>query len=263
MDKVKLSSYTVHKPAKKINYYISYVRQNNKNIKITVNNTSFISIKRNSSDNEVLKLFINNIDIINKINLIDKDIFETVLKYNNIWFNNNLTDELISGYFRESFNSKNSVISLLISDVKLPIIYYNDNLIENLTDIKINNTHIINVEIECEGIFFYKDKFGLKWIVRILKIYDSDKYINDDEIVATKSEIENEWDYSIKEFETSVNQDCEILKNKLDLLEKFKKDLIKEYEDTKNITTADNFWNSSFTKISKQISKYYNGTLKL
>jgi hypothetical protein len=263
MNSIKKREITIHKPLKKINFYTSAVKENNKNIKLKINNVKFINIIKNNSDNEILRIYINNNETKDELNIIDREILESAIKNNNIWFNNNLTNEGISEYFRESYNNKNSVISLLVSEIKLPVIHYNDKTIEDLKEVKIDNTHIINIEIECEGIYFYKDKFGLRWIVRLINIYDSDKYINFDEIVATKEEIEEEWDNTIKEFEIYINQECDKLKNKLTILDEFKKEIIGTYKETKNITTADNFWNNSFIKISKQISKYYNGTLKL
>jgi len=253
----------IGKPVKKLNNYISSIKKEKKNLRIKINNATFINIKKNSADNEVISLYLNDTDNKELIKEIDNEVLESVVKNNNTWFNNNLTNEKIIEYFRDSFNDKKSVISLLISDLKLPIIYYNNKIIESLADIKIDSSHIINVEIECEGLYFYKDKFGLRWIIRILNIYEPDKYINHDEIVATKDDIENEWELTINEFNITIEEDREKLKNKLKLLEAFKDRIIREYQEAKNISTADSFWNSSLTKISREIAKYYNGTLKL
>jgi hypothetical protein len=253
----------VHKPEKKVNSYISKIKVNNKNIRFILNNTKFINLKTNSSNNNILKLYITNDENIKNIRDIDDTILRNVIDNNNSWFNNNLDESKIKEYFRYSMNQSHSNISIMMSDVILPVISFNNNQVSSLKDINIKKDYIINVEMEALGLYFYKDKFGIRWIVKCINMYDVNNIIKEDEILMSKEDIENEWDSDINEFYNKLCQDYDVLNAKLKFIENLKIEIKEEYDKVKNMENMDVYWNNSLNIISKKIAKYNNGTLKI
>ena len=247
----------VKKPEKKVGNYISKIKENNRNIKLSINNIKFVNIKNN-----ILKIFIENTDDITKIINYDDEILKIIINNNQLWFNNNLNEIKIKEYFRHSIDKLHLMMSLMISDVKLPIISFNNKQISSLEEITIEKDYIINIEIEAQGLYFFKDKAGIRWIVRSIYIYDIKNIINDNDILANKEDIEEEWEYEINEFYNKLNEDYNILKKKINFIDNLKKEISEEYDKIKKMEEMNKNWNFSLNKISTKISKYINGTLK-
>ena len=257
----------VHKPEKKVNSYISKIKVNSKNIRFLLKNTKLINFKNNSPTNNVLKLYINNDHIndetLNHIKNIDNIVLTTVIANNNLWFNNNLDESKIKEYFCYSFDESYSTMSITISDIILPTISFNNKLISSLNDINIKKEYIINVEIEGLGLYYYKEKFGIQWLAKCINMYDINNIINEEDILVSKEDIENEWDSDINEFYNKLCQDYDVLNTKLKFIEKLKIEIKEEYDKVKNMENMDVYWNNSLNIISKKIAKYNNGTLKI
>lgn len=251
----------VHKPEKKINNYISKIKVNNKNIKLRLNDNRFVNIKK-INDNLIIKLYINN-DNKDTLNNIDNDILNSVLNNNKLWFNNGLESDKINEYFRYSVDNNYSVMSILLDDIKLPLLFYNSKQVSSIYDLEIKDTDIINIEIEAQGLYFYKEKFGIRWILRNINVYNIEKDISIEDILVSKDEIEDEWKTTLNEFNNKIEEDCKILQNRIDSLLEIKEDILNQYNNLHTEKVSELYWNHCLNEISKKITKYYNGTLKL
>lgn len=247
----------VKKPEKKVGNYISKIKENNKNIKLSINNTKFVNIKNN-----ILKLFIENTDDITNLTNIDNKILKIIINNNEQWFNNNLNETKIKEYFRYSIDNLQSIMSIMISEIKLPMIFFNNKQISSLKDITIEKDYIINIEIEAHGLYFFKDKVGIRWILRSIYIYDIKNIINDNDILVNKQDIEEEWQDEINEFFNKLNEDHNILNRKINFIDNLKREISEEYDKIKKMDEMNRNWNNSLKQISTKISKYINGTLK-
>jgi hypothetical protein len=112
-------------------------------------------------------------------------------------------------------------------------------------------------------LYFYKEKFGIRWILRNINVYNIEKDISIEDILVSKDEIEDEWKTTLNEFNNKIEEDCKILQNRIDSLLEIKEDILNQYNNLHTEKVSELYWNHCLNEISKKITKYYNGTLKL
>jgi tetrahydromethanopterin S-methyltransferase subunit B len=182
---------------------------------------------------------------------------------NNKWFNNNLQEDEIHEFFRPSLNTEQDTMTVMISDIRDIIITHNESVIDSLENIDLKNPHIeLSLEIEAQGLYFFPKKFGIRWIVNKLSIYNSDLISSENTIdsdnLIDKVDIENEWECEVDTIKESIEKDITIFKSKITSLEKYSNDIQESLETAKN-TLDIGEWNAKLIDLSHKIAKYYGG----
>ena len=178
-------SIILKKPYRKKNTYISELE---KNISLKLTNINIKNITK-YKNNYTIELYLNNNDIINEINNIDRNILNIYSKKNNKWFDNNLNKNDIEELFSKSYCEHNNTIDIILNnDTNViknnKVVYLDNNIIKEL-----KNTDIeIEIDLKILGIYISKDCIKIKWVINKICI---DTVITDMEL--NKEELEKEW----------------------------------------------------------------------
>ena len=255
----------INRPVKKNGLFISKVtNENNSNYRIKISLTKFVSLNKIPASGDLLKIWLNpnnqiTSDTINILKDIDNQVLDIIKKYNNQWFKNELDEDEIINFFRPSFNLNSNILSVLNASVHQSIIIYNNNIIDSLYDVDFTNT-TIDIELEIQGLYFFQKKCGIRWVVnKIVIVKISDDNFED---VIDRRAIEDTWENDLETFNTHIDDSCNRLMEKINRLEKFRKEINDTYNSSKNLN-IDKSWNNLLKNLSKRISKYYEGILEL
>jgi len=243
------TNFKLNKPYFKKKAYISEAK---KELNINLNDIKINIINKISNNSNALKLniYINN-DNINLFNNIDDKSLNILKKKNHEWFKNNLNNNELSELFNYSCCSQTNTIEAIISNKS--IITYNNNNIEintELINILQKNKNFINITLSHIGLYIYKEKIVNKWFIKNISIFDY-LYIND--FTINKEEIENEWENTLKDTITNLNEvlyNYEKNKIKINNFTNINLDLI---NDIKNIKNTDKIWDNKISILKNNI----------
>jgi hypothetical protein len=237
-------SIILKKPYRKKNTYISELE---KNISLKLTNINIKNITK-YKNNYILELYLNDNDIINEINNIDRNILNIYSKKNNKWFDNNLNKSDIEELFSKSYCEHNNTIDIILNNDTIVIknnkvVYLDNNIITEL-----KNTDIeIEIDLKILGIYISKDCIKIKWVINKICI---DTVITDMEL--NKEELEKEW---IDTFNETIlfleNRKIEYVKRMNDI-ETFKKKNSELLYELKNISNKKS-WNQKINILKNNI----------
>ena len=255
----------LHNPKKKATNYVAKITNDiGKTIRIKISHCKAIYLREQPSSGHLLRIIIpKNIEEYREIIEIDESICKNAIVNNNKWFNNNLQEDEIHEFFRPSLNTEQDTMTVMISDIRDIIITHNESVIDSLENIDLKNPHIeLSLEIEAQGLYFFPKKFGIRWIVNKLSIYNSDLISSENTIdsdnLIDKVDIENEWECEVDTIKESIEKDITIFKSKITSLEKYSNDIQESLETAKN-TLDIGEWNAKLIDLSHKIAKYYGG----
>ena len=237
-------SIILKKPYRKKNTYISELE---KNISLKLTNINIKNITK-YKNNYTIELYLNDNDIINEINNIDRNILNIYSKKNNKWFDNNLNKSDIEELFSKSYCEHNNTIDIILNNDTIVIknnkvVYLNNNIITEL-----KNTDIeIEIDLKILGIYISKDCIKIKWVINKICI---DTVITDMEL--NKEELEKEW---IDTFNETIlfleNRKIEYVKRMNDI-EIFKEKNSESLYELKNISNKKS-WNQKINILKNNI----------
>jgi hypothetical protein len=209
------STNTFTKPVFKKNYYISKVIDP---LFIDCIDVKIKSIsKLNNDKGYIVSLYIDNTDV-KKFQDIDNDTIYTLLSNNNIWFDNNLSEDDIINLFMKSVCEQNNTIDVVINDNSK--VFVNDKI----DDIKnhINNINylrkcILNINIRHIGLYIYSKQTFNRWFANNINIYED----MDENYIESKEDIDNTWKDLVEDSNKILNekiQNIEDTKTKINML---------------------------------------------
>lgn len=232
---------------------VCIVGRQSKPVRVLIPFTQFVSMH-----GQVLRIWLpEDSSALNTINGYDDESLMAVETNNTAWFSNTLTSEQIRSFFRPSIS--HSTISLLVSDVKTPQLYYNRDSIDTLDGVNMENCRL-SAEIEIQGLYYFRKRVGLRWILRVLRIETNKETIVEGD-VADKTELESTWADDLASLALSVDKDISTYTQRIIDLAKFKADAYDLLSKAKECQTCSAEWNEALMELSKKTSKYYNGSL--
>lgn len=148
-----------------------------------------------------------------EIQRIDDAGYETVLKNNNIWFKNNLSEEVIDQYFRRNLGANGSaaVISAMITPAAPPKMMFEGRGVTDFGELIATAYRAggpvglwASVKIELQGLVFYPKMFGTRWVLREIDILREDPRILDgaaieSDVYDSRADIEEYWADQVRE----------------------------------------------------------------
>lgn len=248
-----------HKPIRKVDAFVCKVTKPDlKPVRMTIYFAKIVSlnprllkvwIPEDSSSKELLDQY-------------DNSALDATIKNNTIWFNNGLEQEQIQSFFRRSVNNKD-VVAILSSEVRPPIVLYNEEPLPDgieIKDLPLSECHI-SLEIELQGLFFYSQKFGLRWLLRSIKIDKNDQDTPETIVNITKGDVEAHWKHDIEALNASIDNDIESYTTRIELLKAYRKEVNGLLSDAIEEKDASPRWNDCLAEMSCKVAKYYAGGL--
>lgn len=234
------------KPEKKLDSFLVPLRDK-KNNKIRIRITDDIVMQKilkvKDQNAHVIQCIINDITLQETIKQYDKDVFDHVLENCNAWFQTDLSEEKIIQMFLPSINEQ-SEIKTLVSSIIEPTVFL-DNIMMNsfsevipimeskktLTDIR------IVLELEAQGIYIRSRKFGIRWLVKSIRMFQDDIHPVENLFDAsTCNDIISSYKDDMNELEYSIEMEIDDLRNKIRYLQDYAhraRGLLDELENTK------------------------------
>jgi Family of unknown function (DUF5871) len=264
----------IHAPEKYKDYYMSRVtRKNNKNFVVKVPDCKVLGIHTLANDNGyVIKMWVPP-DSIASDTMADIDAMsmKAASDNNREWFTNGLSDEQINEYFRPCIDPSTNIADILVSSIKVPrsILWHGDSVddFHNIATAPMREwkTMECSCTLEAQGLYFYKKKFGIRWIVREIAFHVINDLSQDDDHEATgqeeRKDIEDFWENELQEVRSMVKADMDALYGRIDHLATFKKDLLDIFEAAKSEKTCNSSWDQQLDKLNRQIFCYKSGRL--
>lgn len=204
------------------------------------------------------------------IRTLDELALQETLHRKSQWFpNSKLSKEKVLEYFRPSLVHTSNTLHVLVSENKEPsqIVWFGesvdcfDALLGKASKREIRNANATFV-IEAHGLYFYEQKFGIRWILRSVEFqHPPSTEIGEDEMYSDKQEIEEFWGCEVAAVHECIDQDIEVLRSKIALLEDEKRKLEEMLEQAKGYVQMEPAWNSGLEQLRMRIAKYRSGML--
>lgn len=235
-------------PVKKNNYYFcKLLDKDSKQFKLNIPYASLIDISLLSKQQGYHTIINVPQDDYAKENIlnIEQYCLQQIKSNNNKWFKNNLNEEKINDLFDSSIIEGNS-ISAYVSLVRTYFYGENVSIGEWLEREKNNLPKNISLSIVCDGLFIYKNRFGLRWIIKEIKL-NSDDFT--DEIIPDKNDIIDYWKDKVNEYIKHLDELSQEHYKNIDNINKNKKYVIDQMEKIKS--TDDSYLDSEINELKE------------
>lgn len=245
----------IKNPTRKKDTYVAKVAcKEGRAVRVTFPYAKFVT--RNG---HILRIWVpDDSTIADVVSAYDEECLQAALTSNAEWFSNALDPEKIHGFFRKSINR--NTMAILISDVKPPCIYHNRSIVESFDGIGDPSKVRLSVELEIQGLYFFSQKFGLRWLLKTIKIEDEP----DEELEEPrdhKSDVEDEWERDIKTLDEGIQRDIEEYREKIRILEGLTTSVHGLLSKAKKEENCSLEWNATLSQLTDRMAKYYNGTI--
>ena len=250
----------ISNPEKKQNVYVGKISASSKRLRLRISRANIINMVSNNKNGYILKVFIQ--DPISEQHLQDIDtcVVQETKRRNGTWFNNALSDDTIDEMFRPSLNIQNHVMTLLISESREPNIFIDGKLADEPFELMNESTHNhsqLSIDIEACGLFFYPQKFGIRWMVHtVCKTTEQQQNEHEDDWV-DKKHVEQCWKDDIHGFIASVDEDIAVLHERIAALEGLKGSVNELMVQATQKSEIDADWHACFASIKDITGKYY------
>lgn len=201
------------------------------------------------------------------IRTLDEQALQETLLRKAKWFprGNELTRDKVHEYFRPSISSypANS-ISVLVSVSKEPseVTWFGENV--NCIDRVINKGKRAIKEanatltIEACGIYFYEQKFGIRWILRSVAFHGPPSV----ELVdINKSEIESFWKEDVVDVAECMERDIERLHEKIEALKVERQVMEGILAEACKMDEMSPMWNARLEELRQRVARYRSGAM--
>lgn len=259
-----------HPPDKRKDYYVSRITHPTKNTSfyVKVEDATVLGVHRIPNEGGyVIKLWVPPESEVNDIMAeLDTRSIATSIEKNQEWFGNGLTEEKIHEYFRSSID--NNVCTVMVSPIKIPRrISVGHQEVDDFDELLAKHRNLKSMTctcvIELQGLYFYPKKFGLKWIIRDIALYDPYGAGNagDDVDEPEKEDIEHAWKVELEEVKDMIKDDTAKLYERVNELMDFKKSLVELLTAAKNEDSCNSTWDEKLETLKTKIFQYKSGRL--
>lgn len=205
------------------------------------------------------------------IRTLDELALQETLQRKSQWFpNSRMSKEKVLEYFRPSLTYSSNVLNVLVSESKEPSsIEWHGEAVECFEKLLQKGKRTIREAsatfvVEAHGLYFYEQKFGIRWILRSISFSkpnaDEDS-VEHDVVSSDKAEIEGFWRSEVAGMHESIDKDIELLREKIRVLEREKEEVAMILEDACEIDEISPSWNSQLEQLRERIARYQSGML--
>lgn len=218
-------------------------------------------------DGHIARLYLPDNDTcegVSDLQLIDLQVLEQVISHNVLWFANAMPEERLRAFFRPSVQTGGSNhMTVYVSAWKDPVLFVNGRNVDSIQDlINVPKNAKVKVEVEPMGVVFYKQKFGIRWILRKAWIFTSSHIENDPCVNGwdERSSVEEEWLTDLHELDAMIQQQKAGLHEKMKALDHLIAGAWEMYDRAK-ATDDPKSWNEQLENLSKALAKYRSGAV--
>jgi len=219
------------KPERKLDSFLVPIRGNNNNkIRIKLVDEILLQkiLKVRDQDAHVIQCIINDSVIQQKFKQYDQSVLLHVLENCNSWFGTDLTEEKIHEMFIPSLGDGMELRSLVSSIIE-PETILNDTTVNGFCDLlpimesskDLTSLRII-LEIEAQGIYIRSKKFGIRWIIKYIRVIQEDIHNCDNAFDSRiRIDINDKLKEDVDDLERDVRTEIDDLNQKIKSLEEF------------------------------------------
>ena len=249
-------------PVRKKDGYVSKITLEGKTIRTTIPFAKFIH-----KSPSVLRVWLpEDAQVLDTFKEYDELALSSTITNNSKWFNNALDSTTIAEYFRPSV-TKEGIMGLLLSASKPPTIIHDRKQLDQLDQLSSldlsNSNYKLSLEVDLQGLYFFSQKFGLRWAVRTIYIETVQEDVMEGDLmdVSLKASIEDKWEEDVQALNASIDQDIDKYEKYTQVLKDLKHDAHNMLTTARNEEVATEEWNSVLAQLATKIAKYYNGSL--
>lgn len=261
------------KPERKLDSFLVPIRDK-KNNKIRIRLTDDIVLQKilkvKDQNAHVIQCQINDEEVRNMIKQYDKDVMAHVLENCNLWFNTDLSDDKIKEMFLPSLSNHHE-LKTLVSSIIEPVVVLDHQLMTGFCEVlpimesKSNLTQVrIILEIEAQGIYIRSRKFGIRWLVKSVKLFQDDiQPVEELFDISTCRDVTSSYHDDMIEVEQQVVEEIKELQKQINNLENYVqklKTLVKDIENT-DVEASYKEWITKTEMFTKLIWKYQRNRL--
>ena len=197
---------------------------------------------------------------------LDEKAFHVVQENNQKWFKNSLDEEKIRDYFRPSLT--NDFLCVMVSNVAQPRTIMVDSILkESFTEIlamdkKDLTKCSVTCNIDVQGLYFYPNRFGIRWIIRDIFINHAkpEETLNPLDM-CDKHEIDEFWSNEVADAVQNIDNDIQGLQSKIDILQKKKQTMKELLSEAVEQPDASEIWSKTLDQLKTVVFEYTCGRL--
>ena len=219
------------KPERKLDSFIVPIRGNGNNkirIKLVDEITLQKILKVRDQDAHVIQCMIKDPEVQEKFKQYDHSVLLHVLENCNGWFGTDLSEKKIHEMFIPSLGD-NMELRSLVSSIIEPETILNNTTVNGFCELlpvmesskDLSSLRII-LEIEAQGIYIRSKKFGIRWIIKYIRVIQEDIHNCDNAFdICIRMDINDKLKDDVNELEGLVQTEIAELNQKIRNLEEF------------------------------------------
>jgi hypothetical protein len=233
-------------PKRKRNNYVSRVCSTDQHpVIIKITDAKVLNV-HNTPSGDLVRVWIpHESAAFRELRQVDTACLDAVIANNEKWFSNDLTEQAIRDYFRESLNTVHNSFVAAIAEDREPVITLNGTVTH--LDSLHKYPDIAYIEVEAQGLYFFETKCGVRWLLRKMVLNT-----HEDDIDPNKQEIEDQWRRDVDDLRKKVATNCRVY---TETSHGFVEKAEAAYEMLQNCKT-DREWNDKCQELAKIILDY-------
>jgi hypothetical protein len=252
----------IHPPEKKRDVFVAHItNEKGRVVRVNLQDTKIFHVQPLKNDAWTLQIYIpHDTQAHATVTELDERAIVAVIANNEEWFENKLSQQHIHDYFRPCIDRE--CVSVIVSSSKVPrSVSYNGMSLNAFEELLVRDITKLQCEctFEASGLYFYPKKFGIKWVLRDIDVYD--KPTCDEPECNDKKEIEEFWKQELHDFNSTIDEDIKSLGDKVATLQSLKKELRDILEEATSQRECNTAWNEHLNVLKNRILKYKSGRL--
>lgn len=202
------------------------------------------------------------------IRTLDEKALQETLQRKNLWFPHSaLSNDKILKYFRHSISYESNMLSVIVSQCQEPT--HVEWLGESLQCFeaalgkgkKAIRDVVAHMTIEAEGLYFYGQKFGIRWILRSVSFTSATMEMGDTDAGVDKEDIEDAWAEELFDLYEIMMDDIAVLESKIQMIREEKEKVQQLLSAATNMSEMNQGWNNTLEELRDRVAKYRGGML--
>lgn len=204
------------------------------------------------------------------IRTLDELALQETLQRKNQWFpNSKLSKERVLEYFRSSLTSfPSNCVQVLVSESREPLqMTWKGEPVECFDTLMRNGKRMVRdatatLQIEAHGIYFYEQRFGIRWILRSASFGDGEVFGDaSSESHVERDEIEEFWKEELEDVRESIERDVLDLEEKIRQLQCERDAMQSLLDQVCEMPEISVEWNLMLDELRDRVGKYRGGRI--
>lgn len=262
------------KPERKLDSFLVPIRSET-NGKVRIRMVDDVVLQKvlqvSGQDAYVIQCLVKDNSILQALASYDEQALQHVVENCNIWFGTSLSEDKIRDMFMPSLN-KHMEMRSLVSAVAEPRVVLNNNPLGSFYDLlpflqsrnDLSSLRVI-VEMDAQGIYIRPKKFGVRWMVRSLRVVDEDAMHKESTFdLCTRMDVNQQLGNDVDELAERVAMEIEELQAKVHSLEDFVRTTRRLLVELEGVGTAEGKeaereWAEKAEALSRLVWSYQRG----